>query len=258
MYTVSATVTFFVIFIGVVFAQENCANKEKCTKICSKVRPECSFNCGDAKNCTQGCVQRTCNNMVCQVNEKCKQFCRNCKTEMSCLSPNCEQTCSGDSCNMECSSSVKHCNQICDFNSTCTVSCNPETTNCELTCREGANCTGPFLTPKPKRASSCDEITGNCSKTCTGECKGQILTCNSSRFQECHLRCEKGCTMKCDSKIEKCSQTCIGNTPCISECDAANCHKSGKFHVSGSSSPISFQTGNVMLLLISYALMIIH
>ena len=239
MYTVSATVAFFVILIGAVCAQQSCTNKDVCSLFCSKVQPKCSFNCGDAKSCTQGCVQRVCNDMVCQVKEKCKQLCVNCATKMSCLSPNCEQTCSGDSCNMECSSRVKKCSQICDINSTCTVNCNPETTDCKLTCREGANCTGSFLkkpTPKPQLARSCDEITGNCSKTCTGECKGTILTCDSTFFRECHLSCEKGCTMKCDSKIEKCFQTCIGDTPCISECDAANCYKSGSFNNTSSPS----------------------
>ena len=220
--------------IGTVSAAD-CDNADQtCERYCAA--DSCpSLNCGQSKTCVQACVATTCNNMMCNAKTNCTQICENCKSKMVCSSPTCEQTCKGDSCEMECTSSVKTCKQICGENSQCELTCDRNTTTCSSTC-ENANCTGTGLPPKkptirpPKtQASSCNPRTGNCTKTCTGECGGTTVQCNGDEFKECHLSCENGCKMECDEKVEKCVMTCIGKKECSRVCKAANCHFVGKF-----------------------------
>ena len=199
-----------------------------CARVCTAASCD-DFDCGEAKVCNQICYGRTCTDMSCSK-ENCTQVCEDCKTKMTCTGPFCIQTCKGKDCDMECTSNVETCQQICDVGSTCKFNCNEETTACEPVCNTGATCIG--LPEEPKTKTSCDEVTGNCTRTCTGTCKGQTLKCGGGLYKECHLSCEDGCKMECDNTVEQCFQTCIGATPCRSVCNAANCKLGGNLEVS--------------------------
>ncbi|CAB4031569.1 Hypothetical predicted protein [Paramuricea clavata] len=203
-----------------------------CARFCTSVNCP-AFSCGNTKECTQGCLGRTCSGMTCdKTATSCSQFCTNCTTErMFCSSPICKQSCKADFCHMECASTVRTCQQVCEANSTCNITCHNGTTDCQLSCNNNSICNG--LPEKPKTKNLCDERTGNCTKTCTGDCGKTTLSCGDG-FKECNLSCEEGCKMVCAKTVEKCVQKCIGGKPCTSVCHAASCQTIGKFHTPSS------------------------
>ena len=220
--------------VGSVAAQCEQENKP-CNRICARGMKDCSFNCGKSKNCSQGCIEKTCNDMTCSTGS-CTQFCYDCesKIHMVCSAPNCVQTCKaseGGSCEMECTQEVEVCSQICEANSTCKMTCRDSNkTTCERSCADGATCT--ILPEKPLIVRLCDED-GNCSISCTGECGEETITCDDS-VKECNLNCEKGCKMKCGKNVENCSVKCDGDIPCSRECEAKKCSSTGIFTPSSS------------------------
>ena len=217
------------------FVNAAACDANTCTRECNVKKCD-PFDCGQAKMCTQICVGRTCADMTCSKDE-CTQWSLNGQTKMLCTGPTCKQTCQGDNCDMECASNVENCEQVCSVNSTCKLTCNEETTNCKKSC-ESATCTG--FPQKPVTGASCDVVTKNCNKTCTGSCRGRTLKCGEGLFKNCRLSCEDGCKMVCDETVENCYQTCIGTAPCTSVCDAANCKLGGNVVSSGIVSRLNY------------------
>jgi hypothetical protein len=201
--------------------QQICETGSTCKITCHNGTTDCQLSCNDRSNCTglpeEPKTKGSCDERTGNCTKACTGDCE--KTTLSCGDKfkECHLNCE-DGCKMVCGKTVEKCVHTCVGEKPCTSVCHAA--SCQMI--------GKFHTE-----DSCDERTGNCTKTCMDKCEKTTLSCGD-KFKECHLSCKDGCKMVCGKTAEKCVQTCIGEKPCTSVCHAASCQTIGKFHTSSS------------------------